>query len=134
MPPIPACKLCYQIYNSELERMLRVKTMIKKNSVVQLLLTLLIICSGIPTHANSIDELKRLKDAYPECIQGTSPLYIAWKDGTRMPIKGSGPLIGWLAGLFYSLDNSLGSFSSEETAGIVLSHYSEKCMEIQLHK
>jgi peptidoglycan LD-endopeptidase CwlK len=88
--------------------------MVKKKCVITSLLMLIFIFSAINTHATTTDEFKRLQLAYPACIQDISAIYIAWKDGTRMPIKGSIPIIGWLVGLFYHLDNSVGGISRED--------------------
>jgi peptidoglycan LD-endopeptidase CwlK len=88
--------------------------MVKKNLFTYILLLLILLFLNIKANAESFTELKRLEVAYPECIQEVSTKYITMKDGTRMPIRGSFPLIDKLVGLFFNLDYSLGSISKED--------------------
>lgn len=76
-------------------------------------LTLLFLIFCLPT-VTKADELQRLHQAYPECIHRVSSNYIAWQDGTRMPISGSFPLLDRITGFFYGLDYSRGSISRYE--------------------
>lgn len=66
------------------------------------------------THAGSPDELERLKLAYPDSIEKVTSHYIDWKDGSRMPVRATFPLLDRLIGLFLKSDYSLGSISRED--------------------
>jgi peptidoglycan L-alanyl-D-glutamate endopeptidase CwlK len=84
------------------------------NLFAKYLLFFIILCSGINTHARSVDELKRLEKAYPESIKKVSSNYIAWKDGTRMPVRSSFPLVDRLKKLLLKIDYSEGSISKQD--------------------
>lgn len=111
---IIACKLLCRVYNIALGRNPRVGIMITKNLYAKILLIFISLFLGINTQAKSIDELTRLEKAYPESIQKVAHKYIAWKDGSRMLVRGPVPLIDVLANMFYHLDQSVGSISKED--------------------
>ena len=78
------------------------------------LLFFVCFCFVVSTQAQSVNELTRLKIAYPECIQDVSSNYITWKDGSRMPIRGSFPLLDRLLGLIYHVDPFIEGISRED--------------------
>lgn len=72
---------------------------------------------SLNAQANALsNDLKHLADAYPDTIQHVSSSYIAWKDGTKMPVRGSFPFLGRIAGLFYQFDYSHGELALNSDA------------------
>lgn len=87
--------------------------MLQKNLRLKCLLFLIFLGFEPNANAQSV-ELKRLEKAYPESIQTISHKYIAWKDGTKMLVRGHLPFIDKLASMYYHLDKSVGSISKED--------------------
>jgi peptidoglycan L-alanyl-D-glutamate endopeptidase CwlK len=75
---------------------------------------LIFFCFKINAQAKSIDELKRLEIAYPQSIQRISEKFIIWKDGKRMLIRGSVPLLDSFTSKIYNLDQTIGSISKND--------------------
>jgi peptidoglycan L-alanyl-D-glutamate endopeptidase CwlK len=78
------------------------------------ILFFLVLCFAMSAKATSTDELKRLQIAYPDSIHQATSHYIDWKDGTRMPVRATFPLLDKLIGLLYHVDNSVGSISRKD--------------------
>lgn len=83
------------------------------------LLALLFLCSSLFLHpasvcAREVSALESLKIAYPEYIDEITSQYVGWKDGSRMPIKGSFASFNKLFGSLYHVDHSLGSISEKD--------------------
>lgn len=80
----------------------------------KLLLFIFAINFFLTANAQNIDALKRLHEAYPENIDKVTSNYIAWKDGTRMAVKGSFALLDKIFGSFYHVDANVGAISSQD--------------------
>ncbi|RDI42600.1 M15 family metallopeptidase [Aquicella lusitana] len=88
--------------------------MVKNNGLIAFLLFVFLLCFGVSAYGESQDVFKRLHASYPDSIDKITWNYIAWKDGTRTPIRGNVPLLDYLVGLFYGVDYSYGSISKED--------------------
>lgn len=86
----------------------------KKKPFIYFLLILLIFCIQTLAKAESSHSLKRLQHAYPTYIHEVTTNYIAWKDGTRMPLQSSSFFIDKLINMFYHLDPAVGVISQKD--------------------
>jgi peptidoglycan LD-endopeptidase CwlK len=88
--------------------------MIYIKSLIHFLLAISLLCLTMDAQARSIDELTRLEKAYPKSIDKIGVKYIAWKDGSRMLVRGHSSIIDKLATQIFSVDQSLGSISKDD--------------------
>ncbi|OGT53956.1 MAG: hypothetical protein A3E84_00465 [Gammaproteobacteria bacterium RIFCSPHIGHO2_12_FULL_42_13] len=65
-------------------------------------------------HAAKLDEVQRLKLAYPDNIKEITPSYITWKDGTRMLIRSPVPFADLISSHIYHINKALGSISKKD--------------------
>lgn len=88
-----------------------IRNIIKLTRFIPLILALFFT---IPTHAQNIDALKTLEKAYPDYIDEITSQYIAWKDGTRMQVKGSFALFDKISAMVNKVDPKVGSISNKD--------------------
>lgn len=78
------------------------------------LVLLFLFSTCLMVNAQAMDEFDRLEKAYPDTIREVGSKYIAWKDGSRMLIRGPFSFIDNLASHIYDIDKSLGSVSKDD--------------------
>lgn len=75
---------------------------------------LLLFCLATVAQAHTTHSLKQLSKAYPAHIQKVTTNYIAWKDGTRMPIQSASPIVDKFIDLFYRFDPTVEMISQKD--------------------
>ncbi len=83
----------------------------KINPFVNLFLFFILLCVGTIIKA---DSLKHLQEAYPQHVNEVTTHYIAWHDGSRIPIETSSPLFDKIADWYYHLNASLGIITRKD--------------------
>lgn len=78
------------------------------------LMLLILTLNALAGRPQSGDGLSNLQIAYPKYVKEVKSKYIAWQDGSRIPIDGPLPLLDRAADLFYGMDRSYGSISKKE--------------------
>jgi hypothetical protein len=86
----------------------------KKDTYFYFLFFFLFLFLGTFAKAQSPHSLKQLQKAYPTHVKAVTTNYIAWQDGTRIPIESSSSFLDKLIGLFYHFDPALGIISKKD--------------------
>jgi hypothetical protein len=82
--------------------------------LVPLLFLILLLCFSFSIQAEPAISLQTLHVAYPDYIESVTPYYIVWKDGTRMPIQSTAPLLNWATRLLFHLNPAAGQITLKE--------------------
>lgn len=68
----------------------------------------------LPAEASQPNLLHKLPQAYPESVHEITLNYIAWRDGTRIPIRSVIPVFDFFLAKMYKMDTAFGSVTNEE--------------------